>query len=104
MRIAQCEAGVSFPVYYTPVNAALAEHWANGMSWKELCAQSSTLDEGDFYRLLHRTLEVLREIPLAYGIPTAVSRTARRAMVLVDRFPISDDSLFMENTTIPSNS
>ena len=37
------------------------ESWVNGVSWRELCRDTS-LDQGDVCRMLRRTVEALRQV------------------------------------------
>lgn len=40
--------------------------------------------------MLRRTVEVLRQIPAAYGVPPALARAAGQAADAMDRFPVAD--------------
>ena len=51
----------------------MVECWAGGVSWRELCRDTS-LDQGDLCRMLRRTVEVLRQIPSAYGVTNKMAQ------------------------------
>lgn len=68
---------------------ALVEQWALGVEWVELC-ENTSLDEGDVVRILRRTLDLLSQIPHVPFLPDALYRNARRAMQLIDRFPVNE--------------
>jgi superfamily II RNA helicase len=68
---------------------ALVEQWALGVTWTELCNNTS-LDEGDVVRLLRRTLDFLSQIPYVPHVSEALRQNARRAMYLIDRFPVNE--------------
>jgi superfamily II RNA helicase len=89
LKAAQSEAGVEFPVNLCRETGGMIEQWASGVSWRELCKDTS-LDQGDVCRILRRTVEILRQIPLAYGISPAVGQKAYEAANLMDRFPVAD--------------
>lgn len=67
----------------------LAESWVNGISWRELCRDTS-LDQGDICRTLRRTVEILRQIPMASGIDPLLAQAAMRAAHRMDRFPVAE--------------
>lgn len=67
----------------------MVEQWASGVSWRDLCRDCS-LDQGDLCRILRRTVEALRQIPVAYGVPPALARVAMEAADKMDRFPVAD--------------
>jgi superfamily II RNA helicase len=68
---------------------AIVEHWALGVEWVELC-ENTSLDEGDVVRILRRTLDLLSQIPHVPHLSDALYRNARRAMQLIDRFPVNE--------------
>ncbi len=68
---------------------AIVEHWALGVEWVELCEHTS-LDEGDVVRILRRTLDLLSQIPHVPHLSDVLYRNARRAMQLIDRFPVNE--------------
>ncbi|MEM8715682.1 MAG: DEAD/DEAH box helicase, partial [Cyanobacteria bacterium P01_G01_bin.4] len=80
---------VFVPVWLERKLSGLVEQWALGMSWEELTA-GTNLDEGDLVRLLRRTLDVLSQLPHVPHIPGELKDNARRAVTLMDRFPVSD--------------
>ena len=57
----QVERGVGFGVGIEPGSVGLVEAWAEGVSWPQLMAGTS-LDAGDIFRLLKRTVELLRQV------------------------------------------
>jgi len=67
-----------------------------GASWTQLLSMTS-LQEGDLIRLMRRVMDQLRQIPrLPFvpndrGVTTSLRLQARRALTLMDRFPVSDD-------------
>ena len=67
----------------------MVESWINGVTWRELCRDTS-LDQGDLCRMLRRTVEVLRQIPQAYGVPGNIAQVAYEAADKMDRFPVAD--------------
>ena len=85
----QMQAGVDFPLYLSIDAAGLVESWVNGTSWRDLCKETS-LDQGDVCRMFRRTVEVLREIPLSYGVPPRIAQMAANAFLKMDRFPVAD--------------
>ena len=91
LKAEQAAVGVDFPVNLGIEAAGLVESWVNGSSWRELCKETS-LDQGDICRVLRRTLEVLKQIPNAYGVPLRVGQLALGAAARMDRFPVSDNT------------
>lgn len=91
LKTAQVEANVEFPIYLTREVGGLVESWAGGLTWRELCKDTS-LDQGDLCRLLRRTVEILRQIPLAYGIAPSIANIATKAANEMDRFPVADEA------------
>jgi len=89
LSAAQQEAGIDFPIHLSKEAGGLVESWVNGTSWRDLCRETS-LDQGDLCRILRRTVEVLRQIPVAYGVPEGLSVTAYEAAKKMDRFPVAD--------------
>ena len=82
----------------------LVEEWARGASWPQLL-KGTTLDEGDVVRLLRRGLDTLRQLPMlaltarvledgtrapSPLVPESLRRNARRAIALMDRYPVTD--------------
>ncbi|BDA70408.1 Type III restriction enzyme, res subunit [Calothrix sp. PCC 7716] len=68
---------------------ALVEQWALGAEWVSLC-ENTTLDEGDVVRILRRTLDLLSQIPHVPYLSQALYSNARRAVQLIDRFPVNE--------------
>lgn len=79
---------VVLPVWLEYEFVGLIEHWALGIDWLELCANTS-LDEGDVVRILRRTLDFLSQIPHVPHLPEELKRNAIQAIRLIDRFPVS---------------
>ncbi|MBD2089109.1 RNA helicase [Microcoleus sp. FACHB-1515] len=80
---------VALPVWLEVDWIALVEQWALGVEWPELCANTS-LDEGDIVRILRRTLDFLSQVPHVPHLNEDLRRNAKRAMQLIDRFPINE--------------
>jgi len=68
---------------------ALVEQWALEVEWQELY-ENTSLDEGDIIRILRRTLDFLSQIPHVPNISPILVENARRAIQLLDRFPVSE--------------
>ena len=83
---------VLFPAYLDTELVSLVEQWALGMSWNDLC-ESTSLDAGDLVRILRRTLDFLSQIPHVPHVSSELQKNAKRAQLLINRFPISDTSL-----------
>ena len=90
LEAAQIMHGLSFPVSLERGACALVEAWAAGESWATLMA-STSLDSGDVYRLMRRTLELLKQVSLLPRASESATRRAREAVRAMDRYPISDD-------------
>ncbi|AFY73089.1 superfamily II RNA helicase [Synechococcus sp. PCC 7502] len=80
---------VAIPIWLEYDLVGLIEQWALGMSWTELCANTS-LDEGDIVRIARRTLDLLSQIPHIPHLPETIRQNAYRAMQLIDRFPVNE--------------
>lgn len=85
--------GLDFPINLNIEAAGMVVSWMNGTSWRDLCRETS-LDQGDIYRIIRRTVEFLRQIPTAYGVPAGIALKAEAAARKMDRFPIAD---YIEN-------
>lgn len=88
----QYRHGVSLPVglenrYLNLIS--LVEQWGLGVEWTEVCDNTS-LDEGDVVRILRRTLDLLSQIPHVPHLSDYLRRNARRAIQLIDRFPVNE--------------
>lgn len=86
----QAEYGTDSPVCLDVELVGVVELWARGMEWSDLL-EATSLQEGDLCRMLRRNLDLLRQIPRLPGINDELKRNARRAIALLDRFPIVDD-------------
>ncbi len=80
---------VALPVWMEYELVGIIEQWALGVTWPELCSNTS-LDEGDIVRMLRRTVDLLSQIPYAPHVNDALQRNARRAIQLIDRFPVNE--------------
>ncbi|WP_353258232.1 DEAD/DEAH box helicase [Prochlorothrix hollandica] len=85
----QARHQVSLPACYDLPLTGLVEQWALGVTWWDLCANTS-LDEGDVVRMLRRVLDLLNQLPHLPNIAPELKRNASRAVYLIDRFPIRD--------------
>ncbi len=85
---------VLFPAYLDTELVILVEQWALGISWRDLC-ESTSLDVGDLVRILRRTLDFLSQIPHVPHISPELQKNAKRAQLLMNRFPISDTSVLV---------
>lgn len=100
----------SFPVSLSPDIMGLVEAWARGTAWRDVVL-GVPMDEGDVVRLLRRGLDAIRQLPAlgarggAAGAASAASArmmisnrlrsNARRAMALMDRYPVTDDVTYV---------
>ncbi|MFQ3636573.1 MAG: DEAD/DEAH box helicase [Cyanobacteriota bacterium] len=80
---------VALPVWMEYDFIPLVEQWALGVEWTELCANTS-LDEGDIVRVLRRTLDFMSQLPHVPYLPSSLRDNARRAIALIDRFPVNE--------------
>lgn len=72
----------------------VVEMWATGVTWVELL-RATSLQEGDVVRVIRRTLDVLRQIQHLPLVSMELKRNARRAVTLLDRFPVTDDRTYV---------
>jgi superfamily II RNA helicase len=79
--------GVTFPIWREYELIGLAEQWALGVEWNELC-ENTNLAEGDIVRMLRRTIDVLWQIPQIPNISGTLLSNARDAISGMKRFPI----------------
>ncbi|MEN9225674.1 MAG: DEAD/DEAH box helicase [Thermostichus sp. DRC_bins_24] len=77
------------PIWFEPGLAGIVEHWAQGIPWETLEANTN-LDAGDLVRLIRRTLDLLSQIPHVPHLPQDLRENARQAQNMLDRFPISE--------------
>jgi superfamily II RNA helicase len=80
---------VALPVWMEYELVGIVEHWALELTWTELCSNTN-LDEGDIVRMLRRTVDLLSQIPYVPHASDALQANARRAIQLIDRFPINE--------------
>ena len=67
--------------------AAAAEHWAEGIGWNELVAQTKA-EEGDLVRLLSRTGEALRQVANLKDSNAETAKIAGKTAEIILREPI----------------
>lgn len=79
--------GVGCPIWREYELIGLAENWALGVEWNELC-DNTNLAEGDIVRMLRRTIDVLLQIPQIPYLPSLLVNNARDAVSAMKRFPI----------------
>lgn len=85
----QRQHNVFMPVWMEYTLSGLVEQWALGQSWEDTVS-GTNLDEGDLVRILRRTLDLLSQLPHVPHLPSTVKDNARRAQMLLDRFPVSE--------------
>jgi hypothetical protein len=90
LKAMQHTSMVEFPVFLAREPGGLVESWVRGVTWRELCKDTS-LDQGDLCRMLRRTLEILKQIPLAYGVDQKVVDLASAAASRMNRFPVAEE-------------
>lgn len=93
MIAVQAEFGAEVGVTLDPELMGLVELWASGVTWIDLL-RATSLQEGDVCRILRRTLDVVRQVVHLPGVSAELKRNARRAIALLDRFPITDDRTY----------
>jgi len=79
LQRAQMAAGLSFPVGLDAGLCGLVEAWAAGEGWESLVAGTS-LDLGDLFRLLRRSLELLKTVSAVPYVSEAAKAAARAAV------------------------
>jgi len=89
---AQLRRGLSFSVPLDGGICGLVEAWAQGEEWTQLMANTS-LDPGDVFRVLRRTVELLRQVSLVPYVSDAIQRRAVLALRAMDRYPLADNAL-----------
>ncbi len=80
---------VALPVWMEYELVGIVEKWALELTWTELCSNTN-LDEGDIVRMLRRTVDLLSQIPYVPHASDALQANAKRAIQLIDRFPINE--------------
>lgn len=93
MIAVQAEFGAEVGVTLDPELMGLVELWASGVTWIDLL-RATSLQEGDVCRILRRTLDIVRQVVHLPGVSAELKRNARRAIALLDRFPITDDRTY----------
>ena len=83
---------VNFPVTIEPGVCSLVEAWAAGEQWGALLANTS-LDGGDIFRILRRTIELLRSVAAVPYVSRTVQRRASEALRAMNRYPLADNAL-----------
>ena len=89
---AQFEHGLSFPIALEGGACAIVEAWASGEDWAALLSNTS-LDGGDIFRILKRSLELLRSIASVPYVSPGVKRRAAEAIRAMNRYPIAENAL-----------
>ena len=89
---AQFERGVTFAVGVEGSACSLVEAWAAGEEWSNLVANTS-LDGGDIYRILRRTIDLLRSVSAVPYVSDGVKRRASAALGAMNRYPLADNAL-----------
>lgn len=102
LHAVQSEFGVGMGLSLDADLMGLVEMWASGMSWVELLSNTS-LQEGDACRVLRRVLDVLRQIQHLPVVGENLKKNARRAIALLDRFPVTDDRTYTVRPSETSN-
>ncbi|WP_088892101.1 DEAD/DEAH box helicase [Leptolyngbya ohadii] len=82
---------IAFPAWLESDWIGLIEQWALGIEWQELCSHTN-LDEGDVVRILRRTVDFLSQVPHVPFIADELKQNARRAIQLIDRFPVNESA------------
>jgi len=93
--------GLSFAVSLESGTCGLVEAWAKGEEWSQVMS-STSLDPGDIFRILRRTVELLRQVSLVPYVSTTVQQRARAALRACDRYPLSDNVLMGAGDATPS--
>ena len=88
----QLAQGITFPVGIEAGACSLVEAWAAGEEWGALVANTS-LDSGDIYRILRRTMELLRSITSVPYVSRGVQRRAAAGLRAMNRYPLADNAL-----------
>lgn len=86
----QKDFDVDISIEFSPTFAPLTEMWANGATWEEM-RQRTTYDEGDVVRCLRRTVDLLRQLMRAPGMPQAVVDLVTVAERLIARDEVKED-------------
>lgn len=93
MLAVQSEFGADVGVALDAELMGIVELWATGVSWVDLL-RATSLQEGDVCRIIRRTLDILRQILHLPMVPSGLKLNARRAIALLDRFPVTDDRTY----------
>ncbi|MDB9312467.1 DEAD/DEAH box helicase [Spirulina sp. CS-785/01] len=83
---------IAIPVWLEEENLDLLgiiQRWALGVEWEELC-ENTSFDEGDLVRMLRRTIDLLSQIPHVPNVSDTLVKNARRALQLMERFPVKE--------------
>ncbi len=81
-----------------PIASPLVEAWANGVSWDRLI-NSTNIGEGDIVRMLRRVADIMRQLSRVDGISRNLSLNAREGLRNIDREPIKEIELSIEEAT-----
>jgi superfamily II RNA helicase len=85
----QWRSGIEAPAELSEMCSPLTQLWAEGHDWRATVS-ATNMDEGDVVQAIRRTLDLLRQIPQAPGMPEHVVELAREAVRQLDREPIRD--------------
>jgi superfamily II RNA helicase len=85
----QRRRGVEIPARLCEIVCPLTELWAEGATWAEV-TRTTDMDEGTIVQMMRRTLDLLRQIPEAPGLPDALLTRAADAARAIDRSPVSE--------------
>ncbi len=80
---------IETPILYEPVASGLVEAWSVGLTWEETLT-GTNLDPGDIVRLIRRTNDLLRQFSRIAELPDALRRTAKQAIAMLYRDPITE--------------
>jgi superfamily II RNA helicase len=86
---AQRRRGIDVPARLCEVASSLTQMWAEGAAWVDI-TKATDMDEGTIVQIMRRTLDLLRQIPEAPGLPEALATMALTAARAIDRPPVSD--------------
>lgn len=93
MLAVQSEFGADVGVALDAELMGIVELWATGVSWVDLL-RATSLQEGDVCRIIRRTLDILRQVLHLPMVSAGLKLNARRAIALLDRFPVTDDRTY----------
>jgi superfamily II RNA helicase len=86
VRRVQQRYHVDVPIEMNAICSGLTQRWAQGARWQSVLS-GTEMDEGDVVQVIRRTLDLLRQIPEAPGMPEELALLARQALSQLDRPP-----------------